>query len=146
MKLLLRRSEKTAGMLGNKIVFCLDARAELTPAEAANVKKYNLGSANVYNSSSAQKHIEAGTNALMGRTMGGLLRGAASMAMAKLSLTISIDSLTRGQHIECKDLEETLGAEEAIMQACQNLKGYLQTAATFNGQEQVIDFDQLEAA
>jgi hypothetical protein len=33
-----------------------------------------------------------------------------------------------------------LGAEEAIMQACENLKGYLDTAATFDGREVLFDY------
>src|SRR3546814_10949521 len=43
--------------------------------------------------------------------------------------------------MECKSLDELLGAEDAIMTACQNLKAYLQAASTFDGRETLIDFD-----
>src|ERR1700733_5516575 len=63
-----------------------------------------------------------------------------SLAMAALSLNISIDSLGRGQHIECKDLEELLEAEDALMTACRTLTRYLAIAATFDGSIALIDF------
>ncbi|MEI9887762.1 MAG: hypothetical protein WDN08_14915 [Rhizomicrobium sp.] len=60
----------------------------------------------------------------------GLARGMVSLAMAKMSLNVSIASLGRGHHIECKDLPELLSAEETFMQACRTLKTYLAAAAT----------------
>jgi hypothetical protein len=33
-----------------------------------------------------------------------------------------------------------LGAEGAIMDACKNLKAYLDTAQTFDGREEVLEF------
>ena len=74
----------------------------------------------------------------------GYATGVVSLARAALSLNISIDSLARGQHIECKDLEELLETEEAVMDACRTLKRYLDTAATFNGSLALIDFDDGE--
>jgi hypothetical protein len=46
MKLLLRRSQRQ-GMLG-KVVFSLEVRAELTPAERANITRYKFGGAILY--------------------------------------------------------------------------------------------------
>jgi hypothetical protein len=40
MQLKLRRSQRSAGMLGRAVMFMLDARLELKAEEAANVKKY----------------------------------------------------------------------------------------------------------
>ncbi len=45
----------------------------------------------------------------------------------------------RGQQIEGKDLGEIMTAEEALMTACENIKGYLAVAATFDGKEYVLD-------
>jgi hypothetical protein len=45
-----------------------------------------------------------------------------------------------GQHIECKDLDELLGAEEAIREACKALKVYLTVAESFDGREEVVEF------
>jgi hypothetical protein len=67
-------------------------------------------------------------------------RGLASAAMMALSLRVTIDGLTSGQHIECKDMDELLGAESAIVEACKGLKGYLETALTFDGREEIIEF------
>ena len=61
-----------------------------------------------------------------------------SAAMAGLSLKVTIDSLSNGQHIECKDLDELLGAEGAIREACSNVKAYLGMAQMFDGREEVI--------
>lgn len=140
MQLKLQRSQKSSGMISKSVVFALDARVELTPEEQDNLKKYKLGNQVIYNSEKSKKHMEAGVAAL-GMATGGLLKGAARMAMARLSLNITIDGLVRGQHIECKDLDELLGSEEAIMEACRSLKTYLEIAATFDGREELIDLD-----
>jgi hypothetical protein len=60
--------------------------------------------------------------------------------MMALSLRVTIDGLLQGQHVECKDLDELLGAEAAIREACSNLKAYLETALTFDGREEVVEF------
>jgi hypothetical protein len=73
-------------------------------------------------------------------TAGGVLKGLASVAMAKMSLSITIDSLGQGQQVECQNLDELLGAEEAIRTACEHLKGYLAIADTFDGREEVIEY------
>ena len=142
MQLKIQRSQRTSGLMGKTVVFCLDARIELTPDETASVKKYKLGGQVIYNSNAALKHMEAGAAAVASGGAGGLLRGAARLAMTKMSLNITIDGLTSGQHVECKDLDEMLGAEEAIMEGCRVLRGYLGVASTFDGRETVIDLDQ----
>ncbi len=47
MKLLLRRDQKK-GLLGGKVTFTLDVRAELAPDEVEHVKKYKLGDTMLY--------------------------------------------------------------------------------------------------
>lgn len=143
MQLKISRSQKTSGMLGNTIVFCLDARADLSNEERHLIEKYKLGNQVIYNSATSAKHLENVKAAASGG--GSLIKGAISLAIAKLSLNISINSLTKGHHIECKDIDELLGAEEAIMQGCQALKAYLETATTFDGRETVIDFNAAPA-
>ena len=140
MQLKIQRSQRNASISG-KVIFCLDARAFLAPEEQANVSRYRLGSQVIYNSQASRKHLERADDA--GR-QGSYFKSLAATAMAALNLNITIDSLQRGQHIECKDLDELLSAEEALMTACQNLKGYLEAAATFDGREVVIDFAQGE--
>ena len=72
------------------------------------------------------------------------MRGVASLALAKMNLNISIASLGRGHHIECKDLPELLDAEKTLMEACRSLKQFLEAAVTFNGSIIVVDFDDGE--
>jgi hypothetical protein len=155
MQLKVKRSQRTGGMLSNKVVFILDARAEASAEEAALIKKYGLGKMNVYDSEARKKH-QASAHAHFGNATAGPLftssgkavagslwssaRGLASSAMMALSLNVTVDSLIAGQHIECKDLDELLGAEAAMMEACQNTKGYLDVASTFDGREEVLEF------
>jgi hypothetical protein len=153
MKLLLRRTQRAGGMLGGKVLFALDARAELTPEEKSLVQKYTLGKMVVYDSETRKKHAAAAadhfddaantagyTLASAGAGLWRNARGLARVAMAALSLRVTIDGLTSGQHIECKDLDELLGAEGAMREACQNVKAYLGTALTFDGREEVVEF------
>jgi hypothetical protein len=139
MQLKLTRSQRTGGVISKSMIFCLDARAQLTSEEQENVTKYKLGSQVIYNSEAAQKHVDAGHAAAAG---GGYLKAIGSYALARLKLHVTINSLQQGQHIECKELDELLGAEAALMTACENLKGYLDTAKSFDGREVVIDFNQ----
>ena len=141
MQLVLRRSQKTTGLISKSAVFVLDARAELKPEELAAIKKYGLGNQILYASAKSKSHAETAMS-VDPTTGGGFLRGIAAAAMSRLSLNITVDSLTKGQHIECKDLEELLGAEEAIQNACQAIRGYLEIAKTFDGREIVIDFEK----
>lgn len=148
MQLILKRNQRTAGMLGNKILFGLDAKVDLTADERDNVNKYNLGSLVIYDSEARQKnaalaaaHGESiGDGRGIGRSLIGFAASAARAAAAALSLRVTIDSLANGQHIECNNLDELLGAEDAIRQACATCRGYLDTAATFDGREEVVEF------
>jgi hypothetical protein len=151
MQLKIQRSQRAGGITGGTVYFCLDVRADYTPEERENISKYRLGSEVIYNSQAARKHLEtAGTHldrtqvGGVGERAAGLARGAFSLAMAKMSLNISIASLGRGHHIECKDLAELLEAEEIVRNACKSVTQFLETAATFNGSEVVIEYDKGE--
>jgi hypothetical protein len=146
MQLRLNRSQRSKGMMSKAVIFCLDARADLTPDELQNVRKYGLGSQLLYSPAATMKHLEKAREAFQRDTFGGVVRGWTSLAMAKFQIEITIDSLTKGHHIECKDLDELLAAQEAIIEGCKMMKSYLEVAATFDGSEQVIDFDQPELA
>jgi hypothetical protein len=147
MQLKIQRSQRAGGVIGNTVFFCLDVRADYAPEEQANIRKYKLGNQSIYNSQAARKHLD-NMDAQFGRTQSnsvreqaaGLARGALSLAMAKMHLNISIDSLGRGHHIECKDLDELLETEETVRTACKNITRHLETAATFNGSETVIEY------
>jgi hypothetical protein len=151
MQLKIQRSQRTGGVLANTVFFCLDVRADYSPEEQGNIAKYKLGGQVIYNSQAARKHLDKAGAHLdrvdsnsMKEKAAGLARGAFSIAMAKMSLNISIASLGRGQHIECKDLEELLDAKETVRNACKNVTRYLDVAATFDGSETVIEYNKGE--
>ncbi|MCB1474825.1 MAG: hypothetical protein H6883_02565 [Rhodobiaceae bacterium] len=139
MKVFLRRAQRDAGLLGGKIIFSLDARIEPTPEEADAIRKYKLGGISVYNSESAKKHASGVATNLASGKVWGTAKAAVSAGMMALSLRCTLDSLTKGQHIECKDMEELLGAEAAIIEACNTAKAFLEAAVTFDGREEVIE-------
>ena len=155
MQLKVKRSQRAGGMMGNKVIFVLDARAEPSAEESALIKKYGLGKMNVYDSEARKKHqansfghfdnaAAAATFNASGKSLAGSLwsnaRGLASSAMMALSLSVTVDGLIGGQHIECKDLDELVGAEMAMIEACKSAKGYLDVASTFDGREEVLEF------
>ena len=152
MQLKLKRTQRSAGIMGGKVIFGLDARTDLSKEEQALVQKYALGKMVVYDSEARKKHQESAYGHFGDATGGGYdmssagkslwknARGIASAAMMALSLRVTVDSLVSGQHIECKDLNELLGAEGAILDACKSLKAYLDTAVTFDGREEVVEF------
>ena len=140
MQLKLKRSQRTAGMMGGKVVYMLDARAELTPDERSLVNKHGLGKLAIYDSEARKKQMQAAGERLLGGGLLGTARGLASAAMAAMSLQITIDSLVSGHHVECKTMDELIGAESAIREGCENLRAYLDIAVTFDGREEIVDF------
>jgi hypothetical protein len=140
VQLKLRRSQRASGVMGSTVVFLLDARAELTDAEEADVKKYKLGSQVIYNSEASKRQLDkADANAESGGFIG-VIKSLINMLFHRMALNITIDSLVKGHHIEAKDMGEMLRAEGTLRSACENMKTYLETAATFDGREQVIEF------
>ncbi|MBI3894350.1 MAG: hypothetical protein HY313_00315 [Acidobacteria bacterium] len=123
MKLLLRRNQK-AGMLGmGKIAFILEVRAELTDQEKKNIEKYRLGDTMLYE---RDKIIDPGK---------GLLGLASRLAFKMMNISVSVDDLSNGKKIDCKDIVEMLAVEEQIREAAQTFKNVLTAAASFGGEE-----------
>ena len=136
MQLKIQRSQRTGGLMGGKAIFVLDIRAEYSPDERASINKYGLGGEIVYSSQKATEHLDRAVQSTSAfRTLG-------SIALAKMSLNITIASLAKGQHVECKDLAELVGCEEAIRTACKNVRSYLDVAATFDGGEEAVEVER----
>lgn len=146
MKLYLKRSQRSGGLMGGKIYFSLDARIDFTSDEKGLISKYKLGEISCYSSETTKTLLAAGDAAGATGTGLGYARGILAHVAARFTLNCTLDSLGKGQHIECKDLDELLGADAAIRHACATAKGYLDTAATFDGREEVVDFGQAKAA
>lgn len=147
MQLKIRRSQRTAGITGSKVIFSLDARVEPKAEDTELIRKYKLGSAIVYDSAARRHHTEATiahADATRGASSAGILyrvaRASISAAAAALTLRVTVDSLISGVHIECKDLDELMGAETAIVEACKTVKSYLDIALTFDGREEIVEF------
>lgn len=140
MQLKIRRSQHNSGVLSKAVVFCVDARVYFTPEEHENIVRYRLHNQVIYNSEASKQYLARSDSARAEGSFKGNLRSLALVAMAATRLNITIASLERGQRIECKSLDEVLGAQEALMTACENLKGYLDAAETFDGREVLFDF------
>lgn len=140
MQLKLRRTQRDAGVVSKSVIFCLDARADLTEQERRNLSRYKLYDQVIYKSEASKQSLDKSIAATSEGSAAGYLKGAFHLAMTALRLNVTARSLERGHHIECKSLDELIAAEDAIMQACENLKMYLEKAATFDGSELVVDF------
>ena len=121
MKLLLRRDQKS-GFTG-KVTFTLAVRAELTDEEKNNIQKYKLGDTMLYE---RMTMTDKGS---------GLLGVASRLAFKAMNLTVSVDDLSGGKKIDCKDIVEMLAVEDQIKEAAQTFKNVLEAAATFGGEE-----------
>lgn len=121
MKLLLRR-DQNEGVFG-KITFILDVRADLSEQEKNNIEKYRFGKDILYE---REKLGESNSN------WGQL---AATLKYRMLNLTISVNDLSKGKRVECKDIMEMLAVEEQIKEAAHTLKAVLDAAANFGGEE-----------
>ncbi len=126
--------------MSSTVFFALDVRADYSRTEQDNITKYKLGKQVIYNSAAAKKHLDRYDSGNDG-SVAGYAKGFVSLAMAKMNLNITIDSLGNGQHIECRDLEELLEAEDTVMTACRNVKQFLAAASTFDGRTILIDYD-----
>jgi hypothetical protein len=157
MQLKLRRSQRTN--FTGKIIFTLDARMEVPREECELIERYRLGNRVIYDSAdrkayneAMQAHVKAmqqdhgyafnarGQLLGAGKALFRLARVGVTATMAHLSLRITVYSLIKGVHVECDSMEELLEAEIAIDQAGQNLRNFLDHAATFDGREEIREF------
>jgi hypothetical protein len=141
------------------MIFVLDARMEVPRAEHDLIERYRLGHDVIYDSAARKKHSETLKARLestkefpgmresiekqflgIGKNLFRWGLAGVSAARVSMSLRITVYSLINGEHVECKDMDELLGAERAIIEAAENLRAYLNTAVTFDGREQVIEF------
>lgn len=136
MLLRIRRSQKSS-MLGTA-VFGLDFKADISKEERALIDKYKLGKTIVYSSEAFQRNATTVAASKEGHVS--VLKGMTSLASALLfNLKITANDLIDGKHIEMKDLDEMLSAEDQIVQACNNLKAHLAAAKSFDGREVTVE-------
>jgi len=54
-----------------------------------------------------------------------------------VSVSVTVQKLMQGDTYKCKDLNEVIGYRDSLMEACKTLKGYLEVARSFGGEEVV---------
>lgn len=154
MFLKLKRTQKQ-GFSGP--IYMLDARLDASQDILSIIYSHNLGSRLIYESESRQRHQESAQEHLedshddtnlfappsqqamgVAKMFWKLGRAAVSAARASFSLRITVDSLLAGVHVECKSMDELLEAEDAIREAKQNLEGYISSAKSFDGHEEIL--------
>jgi len=136
MQLLIKRGQQQTGLISSKISFTMTIRAQYTDEERALINKHSLGGSIIYDSTATQGYLDrAGSSQ-------SALRTAGFLALAKMGLSVSIASLQKGHQIQCPDLAELLECENAIVEACKNVKNFLAAAETFDGREIVVDLDE----
>ena len=123
MKLLLRRDQQVSGLLRNTITFSVTVRAELSDQERQNIEKYKFGESILY---TRGELVDKGS---------GLLGLASRVAFHAMNITVSVNDLTHGKRVECKDIVEMLGVEEQLKQAASTFKAVLDAASHFGGDE-----------
>jgi hypothetical protein len=111
-------------MMGH-VTFTLDVRAQVSDDEIRNINKYKLGKTTLYS---------RGELADPGK---GLLGAASRLAFKMTNISVSVDDLVRGKHLEFKDIVEMLSVIEQIKEAAQNFKAVLDAAAHFGGEEAI---------
>lgn len=123
MRLLLRRDQRTGGMLGNKPIFVLHIRADIAPEEREAISKYKLGDCLLYTRERVRLEEES-------------VKGVAKAWLKHmLNLTVQVKDLVEGKTIECKDIMEMLAAEEQLKEAGEAFIAMLRAAVHFGGEE-----------
>jgi hypothetical protein len=122
MNLLLRRDQRSSGLMG-KVIFQLDVRAEITKEELASIQRYRLGDTVLY---TKNEMVDRGS---------GLLGLASRMAFHAMNISVSVGDLATGKRIECKSILEMLAVEEQIKEAAVTFKQVLNACIHFGGEE-----------
>jgi hypothetical protein len=123
MEMLIRRDQRT-GMMGmGGAIFVLEVRARLTSEEQRNISRYKLGKTTLY---TRAEIVDRGS---------GLLGLASRLAFKAMNISVTVDDLTEGKRIECKDVVEMLAVEEQIKEAAVTFKNVLDAASHFGGEE-----------
>ena len=157
MCLKIKKSQTTS--FWGRVIFIIDARMEISAEEYRLIRKYDLGNLLIYSSSGRDKHLDAMkarlentktrhsmtasfTDTLLGlfRFFGNLFVANVHGAMAAYRLKITVNKVCRGVHIRCKNMNEVIVAKNAIVQAGETLRAYLDAAQSFDGTEEIHEF------
>lgn len=153
---LFRHSQRMSAL--GRGIFMLDVRLGASASQLERIRRYRLEKIIVYDSARRQKRNElARTHLLLaaqpgpasttaqGQIMGllrsiyYLIRAFFSWLASFLFIRIRLGSLINGAHIESKNLWRVLEVEQAVKTTAEYLKQYLDTAATFDGREELFE-------
>jgi hypothetical protein len=153
-----RRSKKRKG-LWRRTIFVLDARMAVSPDIRREIAEYDLGGRIIYDSLARKHHTEAmkahqeatkqqpGWRDPIEKQAFGLVKTifrvvfiVISATRAGLAVRVTVASLMRGAHIECRDLNELLTAEKGIANAAIRIRNFIDEARTFDGREEISVF------
>jgi hypothetical protein len=121
MNLLLRRDQRVSRL--GKMLFVLDARAQLSKDEVRAIQTHRFGKAILYARNGRGKQA---------KSLPGLL---SRLPLHAANISISVDDLANGKRIECRDILEMLAVQEQLKEAAANLKSLLEAARYFGGEE-----------
>ena len=120
MQLLLKRDQRS-GLMGG-VIFILDARAEFTPEERSNIRRYRLGKTLLYQ---RYQMTDLGSGWL----------GVVWRLLFKMrNIEVTVASLVNGTHLEFKDIHEMLAVEEHLTEVSRNFKDVLDAASGYSGE------------
>ena len=123
MQLLLKRNQRS-GLMGG-VIFMLDARAEFTPEERSNIRRYRLGKTLLYHRYQMPD-------------FGSGWRGVILRLLFKMrNIEVTVASLVKGTHLEFKDIHEMLAVEEHLTEVSRNFKDVLDAASGYRGENLV---------
>ena len=120
MQLLLKRDQRS-GLMGG-VIFILDARAEFTPEERSNIRRYRLGKTLLY-----QRYQ-------MTNPGSGWLGIVQRLLFKMRNIEVTVASLVSGTHLEFKDIHEMLAVEEHLTEVSRNFKDVLDAASGYSGE------------
>lgn len=116
-----------------KVIYCLDARADASKHIKHIIKEHELGKRVLYESDAVERHRDKVAERLLATQQSAVIKGSsqehfigagkmlwhlggAAIAgiRAALGLKITVDSLFKGIHVECRTVPELREVEEAV--------------------------------
>lgn len=164
MKANIKRSKYTSeGWIYNSTVFKIYAELELTPEEHHLIERAGLNSRIIFDSADAEYYKNASSESVgkvgynklnTGDKEADIFFGALTSVFTSIyyvgeaaynaiqwssSLQITVQSLLDGTEFESENIDEVAQAESIIRAAIDQLKNYVETLSTYDGQDNVFE-------
>ena len=126
MNLIFERAQRTGGVMSKKQIFSVTVKAEISEAEREAINKYRLADEVLY--------VDGERPDIDPNSAFSVLKGAIKAATVG---KLVVRDLVNGKTFENDDIGGMLATEEHIKTAAENLKLYLDAAASFGGRQVV---------